>query len=113
MESLLHDTHLRRKRFLLQFSHQKITASSSEKGSQMSTKSLALTMAEKTHVLRGFRIILDRDIADLYGTDTKNLNKAIRRKKSLFTPDLMWQLTQEEMVQIRKRFPNIKSTKGG
>ncbi|OGV77954.1 MAG: hypothetical protein A3K19_12400 [Lentisphaerae bacterium RIFOXYB12_FULL_65_16] len=65
-------------------------------------------------LLRGHRVILDRDLAALYGVATKNLNKAVARNPDRFPSDFMFQLTQEEALASRfqtgtlKRGQNIK-----
>ena|ERR1035437_2499205 len=50
----------------------------------------------KIFVLRGHRIMLDRDLAGLYGVETRVLNQAVRRNRDRFPDDFMFQLTLEE-----------------
>ena len=65
-------------------------------------------------LLRGQRVILDRDLAALYGVTTKNLNKAVARNVDRFPADFMFQLSQDEAVASRfqngtlKRGQNLK-----
>lgn len=47
-------------------------------------------------VIRGERVMLDRDLAALYGVQTKALNQAVKRHKDRFPDDFMFQLTMEE-----------------
>jgi hypothetical protein len=47
-------------------------------------------------LIRGQRVMLDRDLAALYGVETKNLNKAVRRNLVRFPADFMFQLTLDE-----------------
>ena len=47
-------------------------------------------------LIRGQRVMLDRDLAALYGVETKNLNKAVRRNPDRFPADFMFQLTLDE-----------------
>ena len=47
-------------------------------------------------LIRGQRVMLDRDLAALYGVETKNLNKAVRRNLDRFPADFMFQLTSDE-----------------
>jgi len=47
-------------------------------------------------VLRGYRVILDRDLAAVYGVRTNRFNEAIRRNALRFPPDFMFRLTAEE-----------------
>jgi hypothetical protein len=48
------------------------------------------------YVLRGHRVMLDRDLADLYGVETRALNQAVQRNRSRFPEDFMFRLTLEE-----------------
>ena len=47
--------------------------------------------------LRGVQVILDRDIAMLYGVETKVLNQAVKRNRERFPDRFMFQLTEEEL----------------
>jgi hypothetical protein len=55
---------------------------------------------EKIHVLRGQKVMLDRDLAELYGVTTGNLNKAVIRNIPRFPGDFMFQFTS-----VRLRIP--------
>ena len=59
-------------------------------------------------LIRGQRVLLDRDLAALYGVETKNLNKAVRRNRDRFPPDFMFQLTAEEAERSRFQFGTLK-----
>lgn len=59
-------------------------------------------------LLRGQKVMLDRDLAVLYGVETKNLNKAVRRNLSRFPADFMFQLTAEEADSLRFQFGTLK-----
>ena len=48
------------------------------------------------HIARGERVLLDSDLAALYGVTTGNLNKAVKRNRSRFPSDFMFQLSDEE-----------------
>jgi hypothetical protein len=48
------------------------------------------------YLIRGEKVMLDRDLADLYGVPTKAFNQAVKRHKDRFPPDFMFQLTMEE-----------------
>ena len=58
--------------------------------------------------IRGQKVILDRDLAELYGVTTGNLNKAVRRNLDRFPPDFMFQLKQEEYESLRFHFGILK-----
>ncbi|HUR31600.1 MAG TPA: ORF6N domain-containing protein [Saprospiraceae bacterium] len=46
--------------------------------------------------IRGLKVMLDRDLADLYGVETKRLNEQVKRNKARFPPDFMFKLTKKE-----------------
>ena len=50
----------------------------------------------KIHEIRGQRVMLDRDLAEMYGVETKVLNQAVKRNIDRFPEDFMFQLTKEE-----------------
>ena len=52
---------------------------------------------KKIFLIRGLSVMLDRDLAELYGVETRVLNQAVRRNKERFPMDFMFQLTKEEM----------------
>ncbi len=51
----------------------------------------------KIYLLRGKKVMLDRDLATLYGVETRTLNQAVRRNINRFPEDFMFQITTEEM----------------
>lgn len=53
------------------------------------------------HVIRGERVILDRDLARLYGVETKELNKQVQRNIERFPEDFMYVLTNQEVADLR------------
>jgi hypothetical protein len=59
-------------------------------------------------LVRGQRVMLDRDLAALYGVETKNLNKAVQRNLDRFPPDFMLQLTVDEADGLRFQFGTLK-----
>ena len=58
-------------------------------------------VAAKIFEIRGKRVMLDRDLARLYGVGTRDLNKAVRRNSDRFPGDFMYQLTQQEVVNLK------------
>jgi hypothetical protein len=54
--------------------------------------------------IRSQKVILDKDLAQLYGVTTGNLNKAVKRNQDRFPQDFMFQLTQEEYKSLRFQF---------
>jgi hypothetical protein len=55
-------------------------------------------------LLRGHKVILDADLADLYGVATRDLNKAVTRNLDRFPDDFMIQLTQSEFKNLKFQF---------
>ena len=53
------------------------------------------------HFIRSHRVMLDADLAGLYGVETKALNRAVKRNHERFPNDFMFQLTQEEAAGLR------------
>lgn len=75
-----------------------------------------LTIIEnKIHEVRGQKVMLDFDLAEMYGAETKRLNQAVRRNSERFPQDFMFQLTDEEvkwlMTNLRSQF--VTSSWGG
>ena len=69
----------------------------------------------KIFEIRGQRVMLDRDLAELYQVTTGNLNKAVKRNIRRFPPDFMFQLTKDEFVKLKNDliFQNGISNWGG
>ena len=55
-------------------------------------------------LLRGQKVLLDWDLAELYGVETKNLVRAVKRNLKRFPSDFMFQLTKEELDNLRFHF---------
>jgi hypothetical protein len=69
----------------------------------MTSKNLPIPVEriEKAILLvRGQKVLLDRDLAVLYGVETRVLNQAVRRNINRFPPDFMFELTREEIMRI-------------
>jgi phage regulator Rha-like protein len=64
-------------------------------------------------MIRGFRVVLDADLAALYGVPTKRLNEQVKRNAERFPDDFMFQLTKEESESLRSQFATSKSGRGG
>ncbi|MDE6654174.1 MAG: ORF6N domain-containing protein [Muribaculaceae bacterium] len=69
----------------------------------------------KIYEIRGQKVMLDRDLAELYCVTTSNLNKAVRRNIKRFPEDFMFQLNQTEFDELRSNliFQNGTSSWGG
>lgn len=67
------------------------------------TVKIPVERIEKTiYFIRGEKVILDSDLADLYEVQTKILNQAVRRNSDRFPSDFMFQLTKEEVVELNR-----------
>jgi phage regulator Rha-like protein len=62
----------------------------------------------KIAVIRGEKVILDHDLAGLYGVETKQLKRAVRRNLHRFPSDFMLELTREEYNSLRSQFGTLK-----
>ena len=70
---------------------------------------LPIELIEKSILLiRGQKVILDADLAKLYGVTTGNLNKAVNRNLDRFPDDFMFQLTPDEYNSLRFQFGILK-----
>ena len=56
---------------------------------------------DRIYVVRGKQVMLDRDLAELYGVETKRLNEQVRRNFERFPDDFMFQMTKEECLRSR------------
>jgi hypothetical protein len=64
-------------------------------------------------LLRGEKVMLDSDLAELYGVETKVLNQAVQRNVGRFPSDFMFQLTREEFVNLKSQFVTSSWGYGG
>ena len=74
-----------------------------------------LNIQDFIHVIRGQRVMLDRDIAAFYGVEPKRLNEKVKRNPKRFDgEDFMFQLTQDEYdeLRLRSQFATIKKGRG-
>ena len=71
------------------------------------------SIANKIYLIRFRKVMLDRDLAELYGVDTKQLKRAVRRNISRFPKDFMFELTKGEMENWRSQFGTSNSIKMG
>ncbi len=60
-------------------------------------------------IIRGMKVILDSDLASLYGVNIKRLNEAVKRNILRFPPDFMFQLSWEEYENLRSQFATSSS----
>ena len=63
-------------------------------------------------VIRGHKVMLDRDLAGLYGVSTKAFNQAVKRNIKRFPDDFMFRLTWKEVHPLRSQFVTLKDIQG-
>ncbi len=68
---------------------------------------------QKIYVARGERVMLDSDLATIYGVTTKVFNQAVKRNLKRFPEDFMFQLTAEEDEHLRSQIATSNKTRGG
>lgn len=69
------------------------------------------TLQERIYVIRGQKVMLDADLAELYGYETKVFNQQVKHNLERFDEDFRFQLTKEEFDALRSK--NLTSKKGG
>lgn len=70
------------------------------KNTLIATKSIE----SKILLIRGQKVMLDADLAELYGVETKRLNEQVRRNAERFPEDFMFQLSEKEFVNLKSQF---------
>ncbi len=64
-------------------------------------------------IARGLKVILDSDLANLYGVETRRLNEQVKRNQSKFPDDFMFQLSKEEFEILKSQIATSSSNWGG
>jgi len=75
------------------------------------SKSVAITdetVINKIFHIRGKKVILDRDLAEMYGVETRRLNEQVKRNEKRFPSDFMFQLTEQELEDWKSQFATSK-----
>ena len=67
----------------------------------------------RIYLIRGHKVMIDVDLAELYGVPTKALNQQVQRNRKRFPEDFMFQLTKEEAENLRSQFVTSKAGRGG
>ena len=78
----------------------------------MNSENSTQEISHKIYLIRNHRVMLDVDLAELYGVKTKNLNKAVSRNLSRFPVDFMFQLTEIENNSLRFQTGTLESGRG-
>lgn len=79
----------------------------------MNTQLIDSKIASRIYLLRGKKVMMDRDLAELYGVETRVLNQAVKRNKDRFPEDFMFQLTKTEFENWISQFVISNSEKMG
>ena len=67
----------------------------------------------KIYVIRGKKVMLDRDLSELYGVETRTLNQKVKRNKRRFPSDFMFQMTKEDIEEWKSQIVISNSIKMG
>lgn len=70
------------------------------------------TISDKIYFIRNQKVMLDRDLAVLYGIETRVLKQAVKRNISRFPEDFMFELTDVENESLRSQFVTLKKGRG-
>jgi len=73
---------------------------------------VAISVARQIRVIRGQRVLLDEDLAAIYGASTSALNQAMRRNRSRFPSDFVLELTASEWESLRSQIVILKTGRG-
>ena len=68
---------------------------------------------QKIYLIRGHKVMLDSDLAEMYDVATKVLLQAVKRNLNRFPADFMFQLNYQEVAALRSQFVTSKSGRGG
>ncbi len=68
-------------------------------------------LQDKIHTIRGFQVMLDSDLAELYGVEAKRLNEQVKRNTERFPQSFRFQLTEDEYENLRSQFATSSSKK--
>jgi hypothetical protein len=70
-------------------------------------------MMSRIHEFRGQKVMLDSDLAELYGVETKVLKQAVRRNLDVFPDSFMFELSKKEFESLRSQIVTSKNGRGG
>ena len=73
---------------------------------------LVVQIERRIYLIRGQKVMLDSDLAELYGVSTSSLNQAVRRNIERFPEDFAFQLTREEYEPLRSQSVILKTGRG-
>ena len=81
----------------------------------MASKSILVpnSIENRIFLVRDQKVLLDSDLATLYGVEVRTLNQAVKRNEDRFPPDFVFRLTAEEDEALRSQTVTSKSSRGG
>lgn len=71
-----------------------------------------LTIQSKIYEIRSFKVMLDFNLAEMYGVETKTLKRAVNRNIERFPGDFMFQITREEYNSLRYQIGTLEKGQG-
>ena len=74
---------------------------------------VATEVERRIHAVRGVRVMIDAELAELYGVPTKRLNEQVDRNPDRFPPDFAFHLTEHEVTNLKSQFATSSSGYGG
>ena len=77
----------------------------------MENEITSVLVEKKIFLIRGKQVMIDRDLSELYGVETKVINQAVKRNIERFPEDFMFQLNEEEFINWRSQFVTSNSDK--
>lgn len=69
-------------------------------------------VVSKIYLIRGKKVMIDKDLAEMYGVETRLLNQAVKRNEKRFPDDFMFQLTERELENWKLHFATVKDRMG-
>ena len=69
------------------------------------------TIERRILLIRGHKVMIDADLADIYGVTTKRLNEQVKRNRDRFPEDFMMQLTEKEKAEVVASCDHLKKLK--
>ena len=82
----------------------------------LTTSSLSVSVRlieRRIYLIRGQKVMIDFDLAELYGVPTKRLNERVARNKKRFPGDFMFRLSTDEAESLRSQFATSNTARGG
>lgn len=71
-----------------------------------------MNIQNKIYNIRGFQVMLDSDLAQLYGVETKHINQAVRNNPNKFPDDFYFEASNDEENSLRSNFLTLKNSRG-